>query len=276
MPDLKPRETGAMFWAGRESLEELTGLGLRCGQLGLDGSLDLNAGLAERWKTMLAAEGFTVGTVFAAYEGEDYADIPTVRRTVGFIPRETRAWRERRTLEVSDFAARLGVGSIACHVGCVPDDTSDADYVAVRDMVRRVCDHTAGHGQTFALETGQERAEILLEFMREVDRPNLGINFDPANMVLYGTGDPIEALEKVAPRVRSVHCKDADWPPKDQPGALGQERPLGQGSVGIERFVRTLARAGFTGPLNIEREGVTHEQWLADVRMGIALLASLR
>jgi len=276
MPLLKPRETGVIFWAGRERLDELTALGLRCGQLAVADGVDLSAAAAEQWKAMLARAGFTLVTVVAAYEGEDYADIPTVHRTVGFIPHETRAVRERRTLEVSDFAARLGVGSIACHIGCVPDDTSHADYTAVCDMVRRVCDHAAGHGQTFALETGQERAEVLLEFIREVGRPNLGINFDPANMVLYGTGDPIEALEAVAPLVRSVHCKDGDWPPAGSPGALGQERPLGQGAVGMDRFVRALARLGFTGPLNIEREGVTHEQWLADVRMAIALLASLQ
>ena len=275
MPDLKTRETGAIFWAGRESLDELTALGLRCGQLGIGGDADLSAASAEEWKARLAQAGFTLVTLVAAYDGEDYADIPTVRRTVGFIPRETRAERERRTIAVSDFAARLGVGSIACHIGCVPDDRADADYVAVREMVRRVCDHAAGHGQTFALETGQERADVLLEFIREVNRGNLGINFDPANMVLYGTGDPIEALEAVAPLVRSVHCKDADWPPKGSPDALGQEKPLGQGAVGIERFVRALERIGFTGPLNIEREGVTHDQWLADVGMGKALLARL-
>ena len=276
MPVLKPRETGVIFWAGRERLDELTALGLGCGQLAVADGVDLSAAAADEWKAMLARAGFTLVTVVAAYEGEDYADIPTVHRTVGFIPRETRAVRERRTLEVSDFAARLGVGSIACHIGCVPDDTGHADYVAVRDMVRRVCDRAAGHGQTFALETGQERAEVLLEFIRQVGRPNLGINFDPANMILYGTGDPIEALEAVAPLVRSVHCKDGDWPPAGSPGALGQERPLGQGAVGMERFVGALARLGFTGPLNIEREGVTHEQWLADVRMAIALLASLK
>jgi sugar phosphate isomerase/epimerase len=275
MPDLKPRETGAMFWAGRERVDELASLGLRCGQLGVAEGVDLSAASAAKWKAMLADAGFTLVTVFAAYDGEDYADIPTVRRTVGFIPRATRAARERRTVEVSDFAAALGVGSIACHVGCVPDDAAHPDYVAVRDMVRRICDHAARYGQTFALETGQERAEILLEFMRQVDRGNLGINFDPANMVLYGTGDPIEALEAVAPLVRSVHCKDADWPPAGSPDALGQERPLGQGAVGIDQFVRALARLGFTGPLNIEREGVTHEEWLRDVAGGISLLKSL-
>src|SRR5260370_32578462 len=144
--------------------------------------------------------------------------MPTVQRTVGFVHAETRQERERRTYDVSDFAARMGVGSIACHIGFVPEDPADADYGAVRDTVRRVCDHAAQHGQTFALETGQEPAEVLLRFIRDVDRANLRINFDPANLILYGSGEPIAALETLAPLVISVHCKDGDWP---APGVKG-------------------------------------------------------
>ena len=107
--------------------------------------------------------------------------------------------RLARTLAVSDFAARLGVGSIACHVGFVPEDAGHPDYVAVREMVRQVCDHAATHGQTFALETGQEPANVLLAFIRDVDRANLRINFDPANLILYGTGEPIGALDSARP-----------------------------------------------------------------------------
>src|SRR6185437_11461082 len=96
---------------------------------------------------------------------------------------------------VSDFAAVIGAPGIATHIGFVPESHSDPDYVAVRDMVRRVCDRAASHNQTFALETGQEPARVLMAFLNDVARPNLGINFDPANMILYGTGDPIEALD---------------------------------------------------------------------------------
>jgi len=215
-------------------------------------------------------------TVFAAFSGEDYADAPTVQRTVGFIPPATRAEREARTIEISDFAAALGVPSIALHVGFVPEDATHPDYLAVRAMVRRICDHAAKHQQTFALETGQEPAHVLLSFLRDVDRPNLGINFDPANMILYGTGDPIEALGVLAPHVISVHCKDGDWPPKGVPGALGTERPLGQGSVGIGRFIAKLKEIGYKAPLNIEREVEDPEQRQADIRMAVELLRRIR
>ena len=275
MQHLKPLEPGVMFWAGRDTLAGIAAMGVRCGQLGLPGEMALTAEAAETWRRDLEAANFTVVTVFAAYTGENYADIPTVQRTVGFIPAETRAERERRTLEMSDFAAGLGVKSIACYVGFVPEDHADSDYTAVRDMVRRVCDHAAGHGQSFALETGQERAEVLLGFMDDVARPNLRVNFDPANMILYGTGNPIEALRTLAPRVISVHCKDGDWPPRDKPGALGTERPLGQGSVGIPQFVATLKEVGFTGTLNVERETENQAERLRDIGAAVRLLQAL-
>src|ERR1700732_2240855 len=180
-----------MFCGGREPVEtllEVRGLGVRCGQIGIPGDMNLGASARDAWKSALAAEQFTLVTVFAAFSGESYADIPTVKNTVGFIPPETRAEREKRTLECCDFAAALGVPSIATHIGFVPEDSSDPDYVAAREMVRRVCDRAATHQQTFALETGQEPAQTLLHFFRDANRPNLRINFDPANMILYGSG----------------------------------------------------------------------------------------
>lgn len=279
MQPLKDLEIGVMFWGGGdpvETLREVKALGVRCGQVGIPGDMDLGPQARSAWKSALEAEQFTLGTVFAAFNGESYADIPTVQQTVGFIPPATRAEREKRTFECSDFAASVGAPGIATHIGFVPEDSSHPDYVAVRDMVRRVCDYAAARNQTFALETGQEPAQTLLHFFKDAARPNLRINFDPANMILYGTGDPIEALGVLAAHVVSVHCKDGDWPPKGVPGALGTEKPLGQGSVGMERFVDKLKQIGYRNPLNIEREGVPdHQQKLRDIKMGVGLLQRL-
>jgi sugar phosphate isomerase/epimerase len=261
-----------MFWAERDDFALVRNLGVHCGQLGVPGSMQLNAAAGDHWARILSDAAFTVVTVFAAYDGEDYADLPTVQRTVGFIPSNTRAAREARTVAVSDFAARLGVGSIACHIGFVPEDPKHPDYIAVRDLVRRICDHAAAHRQTFALETGQEPADVLAAFIADVARPNLRINFDPANLILYGTGDPIPALRKLAPLVVSVHCKDGDWP--KSPGALGVERPLGQGSVGIPGFVASLRDIGFTGPLNVERECEDQTQRWKDIADAVRSLST--
>ncbi len=268
-------EIGVMFWAGSDPIEtirQVRATGVRCGQFGVPPDMPL-AGAAPQLKAALREQDLEVVTVFAAYRGESYADIPTVQRTVGFVPRATREEREQRTLEISDFAAGLGVRSIACHVGFIPEDASDPDYIAVREMVRRVADHAACNGQTFALETGQEAAPVLLAFLRDVNRPNLRINFDPANMILYGTGDPIEALGVLAPYVISVHCKDGDWP--EAPGRLGKEQPLGQGSVGIGRFLETLKKLGYNGTLNIESGIHEEEQHWQAMTAAVSLLHRL-
>jgi L-ribulose-5-phosphate 3-epimerase len=268
-------EIGVMFWAGRDSLAELRALGVQAGQLGVGGEVPLTSGAAVEWREAIGEAGFSIATVVCAYAGEDYADIPTVQRTVGFMPPATREAREQRTLDASDFAAALGVKSIACHIGFVPEDRADADYIAVRAMVRRICDRAEEHGQTFALETGQEPADTLLRFLDDAERPNLKVNFDPANMILYGSGDPIEAFEKLAQHVVSVHAKDGDGPPVEKPGALGTERPLGQGAVGIPRFVEALKKARYKGSINVEREIEDQAQRLADIGMAVRLLKEL-
>lgn len=274
MQDLMPMEPGVMFWAERDRLTEIKSLGVRCGQLGIPGSMELTDAATQDWKAALTDQGFTLVTVFAAYNGESYADIPTVQRTVGFIPRETRDERVERTKAITHFAAAVGAPAVACHIGFVPEDPADPDYIAVREAVRDICDHAAKHSLNFSLETGQEPAHVLLEFFKDVDRPNLRINFDPANMILYGTGDPIEALKLLAPHVDSVHCKDGDWPP-NVPGALGTERPLGQGQVCIERFLDTLRAIGFRGPLNIEREADIQAERIRDIGEAVKLLKRL-
>ncbi len=267
-----------MFWAGRDPLEtirEVKSLGVRCGQLGVPGHVPMDLAAAAQWNQALDVEQFTLVTVFAAYNGEEYPDIPTVERTVGWVPAAFRAERLKRTFELSDFAKALGAPSIALHVGCIPHDHQHPDYIAVREMTRLVCDYAARNGQTFALETGQEPATDLLEFFKDVGRANLRVNFDPANMILYGSGDPIEALTVLGPHVLSVHAKDGDWPPAGVAGALGTEKPLGQGSVGMARFVAKLKEIGYKNPVNIEREASDHQQRLADIRTGVALLQSL-
>ncbi len=288
MPVLRVREIGLMFWGEKNpglAVRRVKSLGLCCGQLGIAGHVSIEE-VTPLWKAVLKEEDFTVTTVFAAYEGESYADIPNVQKTVGFIPSATRVSREERTRRVIDFAASLGVPGFACHVGFVPDDRSDPDYVAVREIVRRICDYTSEYRMTFALETGQEKAQVMKAFIADVGRENLRINFDPANLILYGTGDPLEALDVLAPWVISVHVKDGTWPEPDKPGSLGAEMPLGEGSVKIDRFVAKLKEIGYKGPLTIEREvsleqdmddrhkeGISH---ISDIRNAITLLEALR
>lgn len=282
MAQLQPLQVGVMFWTGGELgvdasadqiVSSVKSLGVSCGQLGLHGTADLGPAAQKAWKEALARHNLTVVTVFPAYKGESYANVETVQKTVGFMPPATRKEREKRTYESSDFAKAIGVSGLATHIGYVPEDTSDPDYVAVRDMVRRVCDYCAKNGQTFALETGQEPGAVLKEFIEDVDRPNLRVNFDPANMILYGSGEPLPALELVKDWVETVHCKDGTWPKAK--GTLGSESSLGKGDVGMDRFVAKLKEIGYKGPLTIERE-IVGEAQRADIKEAIALLERLR
>lgn len=231
---------------------------------------------ARRFLARLGELGIRLTAVFGGFEGESYADIPTVARTVGLVPPATRAARLAEMKEIADFAKQLDCSVVALHLGFVPHDRNVALYREVLDVTHDLCDHCRGNGQALHLETGQEPAGALVQFIEDVERDNLFVNFDPANMILYGVGNPIEALEAIGRYVRSVHCKDAKWAAR--PGEeWGQEVPLGEGDVGFETYLRTLDRLGYTGPLTIERE-IPQEQarQKAEIGRAVTLLERLK
>lgn len=201
----------------------------------------------------LAKYGVTISAVFGGFAGESYEDIPAVVKTVGLVPDETRQSRLNEMKEISDFAKMIGCDVIALHLGFVPHDSNDPDYAEIVNVTRDLCDYARDNGQALHLETGQESAAGLIEFIDATGCDNLFVNFDPANMILYGAGDPIEALELLGSRVRSVHCKDAKW--AASPGnEWGEETRLGDGDVDMKRYLETLNKIGYSGALTIERE----------------------
>lgn len=224
----------------------------------------------------LESLGIELTCVFGGFAGESYATIPEVERTVGLVPEETRAARLQEMKEISDFSRLLGCDVVALHLGFVPHDIVSSQYQQVLEVTRQLCDHVARNDQRLHLETGQETADGLLQFLKDVERDNLFINFDPANMILYGTGEPIEALRKVGMYVRSIHCKDATW--SSEPGKTwGCEVPLGEGQVNMHTYLRTLLEIGYSGPLTIEREiPQDRERQKAEIGGAIQLLESLR
>ena len=224
-------------------------------------------------KDQFAAAGIEISVVFAGFPDEDYTTPEITQQTVGLVPLDRRERRLEETLAIADFAAALGVDAIGMHLGFVPEGPADPDFAAVVEVVRTVCDHCRGHGQYFHLETGQETAAELLAFIEAVDRENLAVNFDPANMILYQAGPPLEALDRVGRFVRSVHCKDAAI--ERRPGQPWYEdAPLGQGDVGIRAFLLKLRGLGYEGPLTIEREYAPDQ--VGDIRAALQLLTDLR
>lgn len=212
--------------------------------------------------------------VFCGYPGESYGTIQAVRDTVGLVPLSTRDERIDYTRRIADFASALGAPGIGVHAGFITEDWKSPDFDELAHIVKGICDYCSAMHLGVHLETGQETADTLLQFLEAVDRPNIAVNFDPANMILYGSGKPIEALRKVGRYVRSCHCKDARW--SKSPGQeWGVEVPLGEGDVGIEAFLSTLIELGYEGPLTIERE-ISGEQQARDIKKAVALLQSLK
>lgn len=231
---------------------------------------------AAEFNKRLSDFNITITCVFAGFEGESYADIPTVKQTVGLMPRETRAARTAELKAIADFARELNVDVVGIHLGFVPHDKADPDYREILGLTRDVCDHCKRNRQALHLETGQEPVDVLIEFLDDVERDNLFVNFDPANMILYGAGEPIPALEQLGSRVRSIHCKDATW--SEHPGETwGREVPLGEGDVDFEAFVNTLKKIGYIGPLTIEREIAQEpERQKSEIGRAIELLERLK
>ncbi|MCD6416796.1 MAG: sugar phosphate isomerase/epimerase [Planctomycetes bacterium] len=200
-----------------------------------------------------AEAGVDISIVFCGFEGESYKTIQIVRETVGLVPPATHLERVQDAKDIADFAAWVGAEGIGIHIGAVSEDWDSPDFARILADVKEVADHCAARGITMNLETGQETAKTLLHLLESAGRDNLFVNFDPANMILYGSGEPLEALRLVGDYVRSCHCKDAVW--SDDPGNVwGVETPLGEGDVNMRQFVATLDELGYTAPLTIECE----------------------
>jgi len=220
-----------------------------------------------------AGAGIEITVVFVGFPEDDYTTPETVKSSVGLVPVQMRGERLKETLEIADYACEMGVDAIGMHLGFVPQDPHASAFHEIVEATRIVCDHCAKDNQFFHLETGQETADELAQFIRAVDRPNLAVNFDPANMILYGAGDPLEALEIVGKYVRSVHCKDASYERK--PGQhWAEDAPLGSGDVNMGAFLRALHKLGYEGALTIEREYSPDQA--GDIESALALLETMR
>lgn len=216
--------------------------------------------------------GLVITTVFCGYDGESYADIPTVHATVGLVPPSTREARIAQTHVIAQAAHDMGIARVGAHIGFIPDDATHGDYMPLVEATRVICARLDKRNQVFALETGQETAATLHRFIHDVGATNLTVNFDPANMILYGNDNPIEATKLLAPHIDGVHCKDGT--PPTQKNQLGHETPLGEGDVNLPLWIETLLATGFTGPLTIERE-ISGEEQRRDIAHAVQLLRSL-
>ena len=215
------------------------------------------------------AEGFDLTSAMLGFPGEDYTTPQTIQKTGGFGDPATRPERLERLAWALDRTLALGLTGLMMHAGFLPEP-GDPDRKPFLDTLGTVSDMAQAKGITVGFETGQETADLLRLTLDDLACPNLKVNFDPANMLLYDKGDPIRAVEILGADIGSVHVKDANRP--TTPGQWGEEVPLGQGQVDIPRFVRTLEAVGYTGPLCIEREVGNQRERVADIAHGVRFL----
>src|SRR5207253_8511187 len=215
------------------------------------------------------AAGFQMTGAMLGFPGEDYTTPQTIQKSGGFGNPATRAERLERFQWALERTRELGLGDLMLHAGFLPEP-GDPDRKPFLDTLGQVSSMAAAKGITVAFETGQETADLLRRTLDELKCPNLKVNFDPANMLLYDKGDPLRAVEILGPDIRSVHVKDAHRP--TTAGTWGDEVPLGQGQVNIRQFVKTLKKVGYRGALCIEREVGDQEGRMKDVGHGIRYL----
>jgi sugar phosphate isomerase/epimerase len=219
------------------------------------------------------ASGIVMTGAMLGFPGEDYTTPRTIKETGGFGNPATRAERLERLKWALERTRALGLRDLTLHAGFIPepDDPGRKDML---DTLAKAGQLAAEVGITLAFETGQETADLLRRTLDELKAPNLKVNFDPANMLLYDMGDPIRAVEILGPDIRSVHVKDARR--TKVPGEWGEEVPLGEGEVNIPRFLRALETAGYAGPLIVEREVGDQAGRLRDVALGLERLSEWR
>ncbi|MGN6627923.1 MAG: sugar phosphate isomerase/epimerase family protein [Tepidisphaeraceae bacterium] len=258
---LNPASTSAL-------IDALNTAGLRHVQLALAPLLDLSPEDRQSAFDQLASADIAVTAGMIGFAGENYGSIASIRKTGGFVPGECWPERRERALAAGRLAAEMGVPILTTHPGFVPP-SGDPAYEGIVARISDLAEEFDRLDVKLCLETGQEKARELLQFLNDLNMKNVGINFDPANMILYGAGDPVEAVATVGRHIRHVHIKDALA--SAQPGVeWGKEVPFGKGDLNVHAFLRALADVGYEGPLVIERE--TGVDQMADIEQAVDTL----
>jgi sugar phosphate isomerase/epimerase len=230
---------------------KLQAAGVDCVQLALE-PLRTNAWPAERAIGELFDAGIEIRSGMMSMRGEDYSSLESIRKSGGVRP--DAHWKHNLDAARANatLAKRIGIKLVTFHAGFLPHDRSDRERAKMLERLRAITDAFAEQGVRVGFETGQENADTLLGVLEELGRDTAGVNFDPANMILYGMGHPIDALRKLAGRVLQAHVKDARKTKK--PGTWGEEVRAGDGEVDWKSFFTVLRDEHNECDLMIERE----------------------
>ena len=251
--------------------QKLAAVGLPRVQIALDPIRENRAGTWNGFAQRCADHRVTCVSGMFTTVGEDYSTLESIRRTGGVVPDATWAENWRNIQANAELATRLGLKFVTFHAGFLPHDPEDPTLPRLLERLRQIADLFTEREIALGFETGQETAATLAAFLEHLDRPNVGVNFDPANMILYAQGDPVASLRALGPWLRQCHLKDAVQ--TKTPGTWGQEVVVGTGEVKWTEFCRALNELRYTGPLCFEREA--GESRVADLRAGREYLERL-
>jgi L-ribulose-5-phosphate 3-epimerase len=249
--------------------QQLSAVGIGRVQLGLDPVRE-DPAWADAF-AVLGEHGIDVVSGMMAAVGEDYSTLESIKVTGGITPDETWEQNLANFTANADLMVKEGVSTALFHAGFLPHEESDPDFEKMLGRLSAVADLFAERGLSVVLETGQEPAHGLRAFLDRLNRGNVGANLDPANMLLYNNGNPVEALRLLGSYVCNLHIKDANV--TQVPGTWGEEVVVGTGQVDWSEFFEALDDIGFEGDLCIEREA--GDQRVADIRRAREFLASL-
>jgi L-ribulose-5-phosphate 3-epimerase len=259
-----PIHLGVVVWVRKgETPDAVIGrvkkLGFPTCQIGFNG---LTPGDAVPLKTALRAHGVEATALLELGPGRMVWDFYEGPLTIGLIPRATREARINAIKLAADVAAEAGVPAVHTHCGFIPENPNDPMYTEAVAAVKDVATHCAAKGRMMLFETGQESPITLLRLMKDVGTSNLGVNLDTANLILYGKGNPLDAMDVIGKYVRGLHAKDGLFP--TDPKNLGREVPIGKGKVDFRGVIKRLKDFQFRGAMTIERE-IEGSQQIKDI-----------
>jgi len=243
-------------------MKKLAETGILRTQIALDPVRENKGGAWAEVGAKAKARGVALVSGMMGTIGEDYTTLDSIRRTGGVVPDATWPENWKNIQANAELAGTLGLKLVTFHAGFLPHEETDPTFAKLQDRLRKIADVFQTRGIVLGMETGQETPDALAAFLRKLGHRNVGVNLDPANIILYDKGDPVAAVRTLGPWLKQCHLKDAVR--TKAPGQWGEEVVLGTGQVEWKGFFAALSAAGFTGDLCIEREAGNRR--VADIR----------
>ena len=268
----KPLRLGLIIGIGNDpaqALAKVHELGIPSAQIYVE---EFFPGLAGKLRAALDSFRIEATSVVVGGPGREVWNFHEGPRTIGLVPRATRDARAAHIRKASGFAKECGIPAVQTHCGFLPEDPNEAAYKETVAVLRVLANYCKTNGQNFRYETGQETPITLARTIEDVGVDNQGVNFDLANLILYGKANPADAIEILAPYIQGIHAKDGLWP--TNPKELGQEVPIGKGKVDFPRIIARLKELQYGGAVTIERE-ISGAQQMEDVRAAKIFLEKL-